>query len=137
MGDLNDDVDRFCGKGEVRVKLNNGGLADGRYTDSDGNVWSVTRLIEHSKSLPVFEIPVAGIFIGSNVFKESRSARAIAEHVKRVQETDLRHPIMLDPDGFIMDGWHRVIKALVEGRETIKAVRFEQMPYCDFTEQQS
>lgn len=116
------------------VKLRNGGLADGRYTDNKGQVWSVTRLIEHSKSLPVFDIPLAGIFIGEKVFKESRTARDIAEHVKRVNETDLKHPILLDPDGFIMDGWHRVIKALVEGRETIKAVRFEEMPCCDFQE---
>ena len=116
------------------IEIKNGGLADGRYTDNNGNVWSVTRLIEHSKGLPVFEIPLAGIFIGEKVFSESRAARAIAEHVKRVNETCLDYPILLDPDGFIMDGWHRVVKALVEGRETIKAVRFDTLPCCDFTE---
>lgn len=119
----------------MKVALNNNALADGRYTDEKGNVWSVTRLIEHSKSLPVFDIPLAGIFIGANVFNESKTARAIAEHVKRVNETSLEYPVLLDPDGFIMDGWHRVIKALVEGRETIKAVRFESLPCCDFTEE--
>jgi len=40
----------------------------------------------------------------------------------------------LDPDGFIMDGWHRVVKALVEGRQTIKAVRFETLPAWEFQE---
>lgn len=113
------------------VKLKNGGLADGRYTDTDGYYWSVTRLIEHSKGLPVFEIPLAGIYIGTKVFKESRNARDIAEHVKRVEETSLDYPILLDPDGFIMDGWHRVVKALVQGIETIKAVRFESLPVAD------
>lgn len=130
---LREDVEKYCGD-SLTVKLNNGGLADGRYTDDVGNVWSVTRLIEHSKGLTVFEMPLAGIYIGSKVFPESRTARAIAEHVKRVQETDLRYPILLDPDGFIMDGWHRVIKCLVEGRKTIQAVRFEKLPPCDFTE---
>ena len=113
------------------VKLNNGGLADGRYTDEDGYYYSVTRLIEHSKGLPVFEMPVAGICISPKVFKESRTARDIAEHVKRVKETSLEYPILLDPDGFIMDGWHRVVKALSEGVETIKAVRFEVLPPSD------
>lgn len=118
----------------MSVTLNNGGLADGRYTNEDGEVWSVTRLIEHSKGLEPFDMSLAGIYIGAKVFKESRSARAIAEHVKRVNETDLQYPILLDPDGFIMDGWHRVIKALVAGHETIKAVRFEEMPYRDSKE---
>lgn len=113
------------------IELQNLGLADGRYTDADGYYYSVTRLIEHSKGLPVFDLPLAGIHIGEKVFKESRTARAIAEHVKRVNETSLEYPILLDPDGFIMDGWHRVVKALVEGRETIKAVRFLRLPpYC-------
>lgn len=119
------------------VELKNGGLANGRYRDFDGNCYSVTRLIEHSKGLEPFDMPLAGIFIGEKVFSESRTAREIAEHVKRVNETDLQYPILLDPDGFIMDGWHRVIKALVEGRATIKAVRFKELPYCDFTDKET
>jgi hypothetical protein len=110
------------------VPLKNGGLEDGKYTDNEGNYWAVARLIEHSKGLPVFEIPLAGIYIGQRVFAESRTAREIAEHVKRVNETSLEYPILLDPDGFVMDGWHRIVKALVSGIETIKAVRFETMP---------
>lgn len=118
----------------MKVELKNGGLADGRFTDACNRVWSVTRLIEHSKNLVPFDMPLAGICISEPIFKASKTARAIAEHVKRVNETDLQYPIVLDPDGFIMDGWHRIVKALVEGRETIKAVRFKELPFCDFTE---
>jgi hypothetical protein len=113
------------------LKIKNNGLSDGRYTDQDGYYYSVTRLIEHSKGLPIFEIPLAGIFIGEKVFPESRTARDIAEHVKRVNETSLEYPILLDPNGFIMDGWHRVVKALVTGEKTIKAVRFKELPTYD------
>lgn len=113
------------------VKVDNTGLSNGRYTDKDGYYYSVTRLIEHSKELPIFYMPIAGIHIGEIVFPESRTARAIAEHVKRVNETDLRYPILLDPDGFIMDGWHRVVKAIVEGKKMIKARRFEALPPYD------
>lgn len=113
------------------IRLENKGKADGKYVDQDGYYWAVTRLIEHSKLLPVFDIPLAGIFIGEKVFSESRTARDIAEHVKRVNETSLNYPILLDPNGFIMDGWHRIVKALIENKETIKAVRFTEMPpYC-------
>lgn len=113
------------------IELENKGLSDGKYVDIDGYYWAVTRLIEHSKNLSIIEIPLAAVHIGEKVFKESRTARSIAEHIKRVNETSLEYPILLDPDGFIMDGWHRVVKALVEGQESIKAIRFKRMPpYC-------
>lgn len=118
----------------MAITLSNNGLSDGRYTDDSGHVWTVARLIEHAKSLQVFDLPLSAVYIGQKVFQESKSARAIAEHVKRVNETDLSYPVIMDPDGFIMDGWHRVVKALVEGRETIKAVRFETLPSWEFTE---
>ncbi len=35
--------------------------------------------------------------------------------MKRVLNTDLNYPIILNEEGFIMDGWHRVTKALLEG----------------------
>ena len=41
----------------------------------------------------------------------------------------------MDEDGEIMDGRHRMMKCLLEGIETIKAVRFEENPYpCKKTE---
>jgi hypothetical protein len=117
------------------VPVTNNGLKDGKYTDSDSRVWNVARLILHSKDLPVFDIPVAAIYIGANVFDDRISnAKSLAEHVKRVQEADFSYPVLMDPHGFIMDGWHRVVKALVEGRETIKAVRFETMPCHEYKE---
>lgn len=116
----------------ITVKVENRGLAEGRYTNERGEVWTVARLIEHSKPLPVFDLPVAAIHIGASVFSENRTARDLAEHVKRVNEADFKYPVIMDPDGFIMDGWHRVIKALVESKETIKAVRFEVLPCYEF-----
>ncbi len=119
------------------VKIKNTGLSNGKYTDQDGQVWTVARLIEHSKGLPVFKIPIAGIDIGRNVFDNvAKDARSLAEHVKRVHDTDLKYPVLLDPNGFIMDGWHRVVKALVQGEEYISAVRFEELPCHEYVEEQ-
>jgi hypothetical protein len=72
------------------------------------------------------------VFIGSSIFHPITSARELAEHVMRVNAVDMDHPVILDGEGFIMDGWHRVVRALAEGRETIKAVRFEETPPPDF-----
>ncbi len=70
------------------VKIENNGLANGKYTNEQGEVWSVARLIEHAKDLPVFDIPVSAIHIGRNVFDDQiNNPRRLAEHVKRVIQT--------------------------------------------------
>ena len=49
-------------------------------------------------------------------------------HFKAVVAADLDCPIILEEDGDIMDGRHRIMKAMYEGRDTIKAVRFDANP---------
>jgi len=56
--------------------------------------------------------------------------------MKQVRDCDLNFPIILDDEGYVLDGRHRIIKALYEEQETIKAVRFEIMPEpCGFIEE--
>jgi len=42
-----------------------------------------------------------------------------------VQEAELRYPIIRATNGAVMDGMHRVSKALIKGRHTIEAVQFD------------
>ncbi len=49
-----------------------------------------------------------------------------------IKETDLNYPIILSSDGRVMDGMHRVAKALLEGQETIEAVQFSQDPKPEY-----
>ncbi len=35
------------------------------------------------------------------------------------------YPVILSSEGRVMDGMHRIARALLEGRSTIEAVRFE------------
>jgi hypothetical protein len=44
--------------------------------------------------------------------------------MSRVNDADLNYPIILHPEGWVMDGCHRIVRALREGRGTIRAVRF-------------
>lgn len=45
------------------------------------------------------------------------------KEIKRIKESDLKYPIMLDGN-LIVDGVHRTIKAMLNGQETIKAYVF-------------
>lgn len=95
-------------------------------------VWLVSNLIEKAKGLEVFDLPLIAINAGHSVWSPVESAYDLAKHMKRVQDASLEHPVIMDQEGWIMDGWHRVAKALLEGRETIKAVRFDETPAPDF-----
>lgn len=87
--------------------------------------WSVARLFELSRDLPVMEIPLDHL----NIFaKYDLTLREMVMHFKAVNKADLDKPIILDEDGEIMDGRHRIMKALLTGVETIKAVRFDENP---------
>jgi hypothetical protein len=52
------------------------------------------------------------------------TVRSIVGHLRLIQEVDPSYPIILGSDGRVMDGMHRVARALLEGRRTIPAVRF-------------
>lgn len=88
--------------------------------------WSVARLIQLSKGLDVFEIPMKHLNI-CQAYGDV-NLRQIVEHMISVNNADLRYPIILDEDGAIMDGRHRIMKALLQGKESIKAVRFDVNP---------
>ena len=60
------------------------------------------------------------------------TCRAIAEHARLILDADLGFPIILSSDGRVMDGMHRVAKALLEGHEAIEAVKFSQDPELDY-----
>ena len=60
------------------------------------------------------------------------TVRRVVDHARLMEEVDVAHPIILGFDGRVMDGMHRVARALLEGRTTIKAVRFEDHPVPDY-----
>lgn len=98
----------------------------GQMSQLGRNHWSVARLIALSKDLEVFEIPLRHL----NVYHvyESLTLRDMVMHFKTVNDANLDCPIIMDEDGEVMDGRHRIMKAIMEDRETIKAVRFDVNP---------
>lgn len=88
--------------------------------------WSVPRLFELARELPVMDIPLNHLGILQSYNK--LSLREMVMHFKAVNNADLAKPIILDEDGELMDGRHRLMKAMLLGAETIKAVRFDENP---------
>lgn len=84
--------------------------------------YSVARLIDDTKHLKPFDLPLAGVDLSGVIWNDC-NIFMLAFHCKKVMEADLSKPIILDWNGAIADGRHRIIKAIIEGRKTIKAVR--------------
>ena len=88
--------------------------------------WSIPRLFELSRELPVMEVPLDHL----NVYYiyNKLTLREMVMHMQAVNAADLNMPIIFDEDGELMDGRHRLMKAMLTGQETIKVVRFEENP---------
>jgi hypothetical protein len=106
-------------------------VSDNTFQHND-KVWIVANLIARAKDLEPFDLPLAAICSGSEVWTPVGSAYGIAHHVRRALDVDTSYPVILDETGFIMDGWHRVLRALIDGKPTIKAVRFAETPQHDY-----
>jgi len=102
------------------------GPEDGQMSQLGKNHWSVERLIDLSKDFKVMRIPLDHLNVYHNY--ERITLRQMATYIRAVNDSDLSFPIILDEDGEIMDGRHRIVKCLVEGAKTVKAVRFDKNP---------
>ena len=99
------------------------------------DAWDVDRLIALSADLPVEEVSLTEIWeLDTAYWGESMTPRQLAEHVQLTADVDTSYPIILGVDGRVMDGMHRVVRALIEGRNTIRAVRFEVHPEPDYVD---
>ena len=90
------------------------------------HMWSVPRLFELARNLPVMDVPLDHLSLYYTYDK--LTLREMVMHMKAVNDADLDTPIILDEDGELMDGRHRLMKAMLTGEETIKAVRFDENP---------
>jgi hypothetical protein len=95
--------------------------------------WDVDRLVALSRHLHPESVPIASIReLDETYWGEPMTCRVVADHARLINESDLNYPVILSSDGRIMDGMHRVLKALLLGRSHIAAVRFVTDPEPDF-----
>jgi hypothetical protein len=101
------------------------------------DAWDVDRLIELSHALPVRDVEVESIDEIDSVYWfddqiDRPTVRRVVDHLRLIEDVDLSYPIILGVDGRVMDGMHRIAKALLEERSTISAVQFEVHPDPDY-----
>lgn len=99
--------------------------------------WDIRRLVELSRHFPVKPVDLADIAELNEPYwysdeGDSPTCRSLLQHMQMIEDADLAHPIILDQDGRVMDGMHRVCKALREGRKSVLAVRFHRTPEPDY-----
>lgn len=108
-----------------------------RRVGPDTHVWDVHKLVRAARNLPRLDLPLRQIAeLDENWWYQEPGAvptpRSLAHHMALVVETDLSHPVILCAEGRLMDGMHRAVKAEMEKRERILAVRFPVTPEPDF-----
>lgn len=100
-------------------------------------IWNVNLLIKAIEGQPIREIPLAQLQEIDQPYwyaheGDTPTVRSITEHMRLVEAADLAYPIILCAQGKVMDGMHRVAKALLLGHRHIQARQFVHTPAPDY-----
>ena len=113
-----------------RVRLRDNEPLQEWFSDVHCNRYSVARLLDDTKHLPVFDCPLASLDLTSVIWRDA-TMQELALHVKKCMDADLKTPILIAWDGSIADGRHRILKAIAMGKRTIPARRMHWRPEPD------
>lgn len=98
--------------------------------------WDVRKLIALSEVLPTQQVPLSAIQEIDETWwydHDTPTVRSVVGHMRLVRQADLvGYPILLCAEGRLMDGMHRVARALLSGRDTIAARQFQITPEPDY-----
>ncbi|SPL69266.1 hypothetical protein [Acinetobacter stercoris] len=106
-----------------------------RKVNDDIYIWDVHHLIKLSQNFQTKQVKLYQIKELDEAYwfdDVHPTTRQIIEHIKLIQDADLSYPIILSADGRVMDGMHRVAKAVLLSLEHIGAVQFKETPPPDF-----
>ena len=106
-----------------------------RKVGEDTYIWDVDQLIDQSAHLPVIQVLLDHIKELNEPYwfpNHYPNTIELLEHFKLVGEAALSYPIILCPEGRVMDGMHRVAKAKMLNLSFIGVVQFTIMPQPDF-----
>lgn len=86
-------------------------------------MWKIQDLREAVKGQPVHQVPIAFLDLAAHHFDMEGGLIDFAIHMRHVNESDPDDPVIVDQWGRIIDGRHRLVKALMEGRTTVPMVK--------------
>ena len=122
---------------EARIRRTMTAMRKQYYFRSSGAgvlAWDVDRLVQLSASLPRKRIALDSIRELDEVWcgeDDPPTWRSMLAHIRLMDEADLSYPIIVSASGAVMDGMHRVAKAVRLGHADIEAVQFEVDPEPD------
>jgi len=107
-----------------------------RKVNGETLIWEVDKLVKLSEHYLPKEIMIESIDeLDENYWfqedEDKPSVREIAKHIEYAKKTSFKYPVILSSDGKVMDGMHRILKALMTGKETIKVIQFLEDPEPD------
>lgn len=102
-------------------------------------VWDVRKLLKAAARLPVIDVALDDIRELDESYwfettKQPATCRSVGDHMKLVQAADLSFPILICAEGRVMDGMHRVVKAYIEGQQSITARQLPVTPPPDYVD---
>lgn len=97
--------------------------------------WYIPTLLKFMETNHVLEmdLDLASVDLGVMPWR-CKSMLQFIQHSIDVESVDFKYPVILSPGGWVMNGWHRVVKAILMGKQTIKAVRMLELPKPDGTD---
>ncbi|MDA1256879.1 MAG: hypothetical protein O3C10_03430 [Chloroflexi bacterium] len=114
----------------MSIEYHNGSIGGRRLS------WDVHRLRANARGVEPAKIKLSEIFEFDSVYwfddEYLPTCRAVVEHACRTAAADVSDPILLSHDGYVIDGMHRVARAMLDGFSAITAIRLTDYPEPDF-----
>lgn len=94
------------------------------FVDSE-KTYDIDKLIKLSETLPIEQFDLSSISLDDVKFItwKLNNVRDVVVHYKRIRDADLSRPILIRAEGTIVDGYHRIIKGIAEGRKWLPGRR--------------
>ena len=99
-------------------------------------VWRVGRLWKLAEDLQMVDRPMDDFDLHTLLWPEGyqgMTVRHFIHHARRCRNVDVTYPIILNSEGMIMDGMHRLVALGTQGAKTVPTVQFEVDPEPDHT----
>jgi len=100
---------------------------------SEKGGWYVANLIQYTtnkENIIEYELDTYSIALNKTVWGQLTMYDVI-NHFRQTMESDLQYPIIVSEEGWILDGWHRVVNSIINNVRYVKAVRLKKNPPFD------
>jgi hypothetical protein len=109
--------------------------ASGHWLSEGDRAWYVETVWAAAEGVAVEQVPVDSLLeVDEDCWFRGQPAtvREVVRHAQRILEADTELPVILSSDGHVLDGMHRISRALLDGRSTVPAQRLVNDPDPDW-----